>query len=225
MALLLPSCIDYAVCYHAALRLGAVTSGVNPRLGAKNGPRSLASAVDDNRRLSPTTACQRRQLHGGQVIDALRGDRDPQRWLPPDAADPAPKLPKLDPSDPVAIVWTGGSTGTPKGALFDHDNLRAVAAGTDVLSSARRPAPVATPVRPRRLHDEGLGRDLQDDRHDHHPDSMERRARRSGSWRREGDSRTGSPDPVGARPRPPGYRERRPVEPACRRHRRVAGPP
>ena len=33
VALLLPSSIDYAVCYHASLRLGAVTSGVNPRLG------------------------------------------------------------------------------------------------------------------------------------------------------------------------------------------------
>ena len=34
VALVLPSSIDYAVCYHAALRLGAVTSGVNPRLGS-----------------------------------------------------------------------------------------------------------------------------------------------------------------------------------------------
>ncbi len=33
VALLLPSSIDYAACYHGALRLGAVTSGVNPRLG------------------------------------------------------------------------------------------------------------------------------------------------------------------------------------------------
>jgi len=37
----------------------------------------------------------------------------------------------------VAVVWTGGSTGIPKGALFDHRNLEAVAAGTDVLSSPR----------------------------------------------------------------------------------------
>ena len=40
----------------------------------------------------------------------------------------------LDADDPVAIVWTSGSTGVPKGAVFDHANLRAVAAGTDVLS-------------------------------------------------------------------------------------------
>jgi acyl-CoA synthetase (AMP-forming)/AMP-acid ligase II len=34
----------------------------------------------------------------------------------------------------VCIVWTSGSTGRPKGALFDHRNLAAVSAGTDVLS-------------------------------------------------------------------------------------------
>ncbi len=32
------------------------------------------------------------------------------------------------------MVWTSGTTGLPKGAVFDHDNLRAVAEGTDVLS-------------------------------------------------------------------------------------------
>jgi acyl-CoA synthetase (AMP-forming)/AMP-acid ligase II len=34
VCLLLPSCIDYAVLYAALLRLGAITSGINPRMGA-----------------------------------------------------------------------------------------------------------------------------------------------------------------------------------------------
>ena len=34
VCLVVPSSIDYMVCYAAAARLGAVTSGVNPRLGA-----------------------------------------------------------------------------------------------------------------------------------------------------------------------------------------------
>jgi acyl-CoA synthetase (AMP-forming)/AMP-acid ligase II len=51
------------------------------------------------------------------------------------AAAGAPgRLPLLDEHQVVAVVWTSGSTGVPKGAVFDHANLRAVAAGTDVLS-------------------------------------------------------------------------------------------
>jgi acyl-CoA synthetase (AMP-forming)/AMP-acid ligase II len=55
--------------------------------------------------------------------------------------------PGLDERDPVAIVWTSGSTGVPKGAVFDHANLRAVAAGTDVLSQPgdRRLSPLPFP--------------------------------------------------------------------------------
>src|SRR6185437_15714980 len=34
VCVLLPSSIDYAVLYAAALRLGAITSGINPRMGA-----------------------------------------------------------------------------------------------------------------------------------------------------------------------------------------------
>ena len=41
VALVLPSSIDYAVCYQAAMRLGAITSGINPRLG----PAEVASVL------------------------------------------------------------------------------------------------------------------------------------------------------------------------------------
>ncbi len=57
---------------------------------------------------------------------------------------PPSAWPELSASDPVAVVWTSGTTGLPKGAVFDHDNLRAVAEGTDVLSEAgdRRLSPL-----------------------------------------------------------------------------------
>jgi acyl-CoA synthetase (AMP-forming)/AMP-acid ligase II len=54
-----------------------------------------------------------------------------------EARDGRPPIhrPFLSSSDPVAVVWTSGTTGLPKGAVFDHDCLAAVAAGTDVLSA------------------------------------------------------------------------------------------
>src|SRR6516165_3117844 len=42
VCLLLPSCIDYAVLYAALQRLGAITSGINPRMGATE----IAAIVD-----------------------------------------------------------------------------------------------------------------------------------------------------------------------------------
>src|SRR3954451_15437506 len=42
VVVVLPSSIDYAVCYQAAMRLGAITSGINPRLGA----REVASIME-----------------------------------------------------------------------------------------------------------------------------------------------------------------------------------
>jgi acyl-CoA synthetase (AMP-forming)/AMP-acid ligase II len=129
VALLVPSSIDYAVCYHAALRLGAITSGINPRLGPSEQAsiferlRPFVTVVEDEHTAlaSPTIARSEvaNAIHEGSAGKGM----------------PAPPLPALDPSDPVAVVWTGGSTGIPKGALFDHRNLEAVAAGTDVLSS------------------------------------------------------------------------------------------
>src|ERR1700722_2087809 len=70
VARLLPSCVDYAICYLAAMRLGAITSGINPRLG----PGEVASilrrsdsrvlVIDDDRESAPSSAAlvRRREL-------------------------------------------------------------------------------------------------------------------------------------------------------------------
>src|SRR5438309_1040534 len=47
VALLLPSSADYAICYQAIMRLGAITTGINSRLGANE----VASILE---RTSPT---------------------------------------------------------------------------------------------------------------------------------------------------------------------------
>ena len=126
VCLLLPSCIEYAVLYAALLRLGAITSGINPRMGAGE----VASVVE---RAAPVLLVADLEAAPLPDIEALEvaeradvrsswGDEPPRHW------------PELAPHDPVAVVWTSGTTGTPKGAVFDHANLAAVARGTDVLS-------------------------------------------------------------------------------------------
>jgi acyl-CoA synthetase (AMP-forming)/AMP-acid ligase II len=110
VALILPSSTDYAVCYQAAMRLRAITTGINPRLG----PAEVASILE---RTSPRV-----------VVRA-----DDLASLRTHYARAAPALPRTRPDDPVAICWTSGTTGSPKGAVFDHDNLAAVAVGAGAM--------------------------------------------------------------------------------------------
>ena len=111
VALHLPSSIEYAVCYQAAMRRRAITTGINPRLG----PSEVASILDR------TSA---RVVLRDQDLDDVRAafGREPLAALDP-----------CEPDDPVAIVWTSGTTGLPKGAVFDHRNLAAVAVGAGAL--------------------------------------------------------------------------------------------
>jgi acyl-CoA synthetase (AMP-forming)/AMP-acid ligase II len=135
VCLVLPSSIDYVVCYAAAVRLGAITSGINPRLGAAEArsilerTRPVVTIVDEGS--SPPGGPAGTVLDRSAVRTGAKGP-PPAQW-PPRVA-----------SDPVAVVWTSGTTGLPKGAVFDHRRLRAVAEGTDVLSEAgdRRLSPL-----------------------------------------------------------------------------------
>ena len=125
VGLLLPSCIDYAVLYAALQRLGAITSGINPRMGS----REVASVLE---RAAPVLLVVDADVARPEETDVPQVTRAEiaAAW---DGAPP-PAWPELGPHDPVAVVWTSGTTGRPKGALFDHANLAAVARGTDVLS-------------------------------------------------------------------------------------------
>jgi acyl-CoA synthetase (AMP-forming)/AMP-acid ligase II len=108
VALALPPSIDYAIACAGALRLGAVASGINTRLG----PRETAAIV---------AGCEPRLV----VDDAfeLRG-----RMGPPPSPD------GIAPDDPAVIIWTSGTTGMPKGAWFDHRNLAAAVRTAGVMS-------------------------------------------------------------------------------------------
>ncbi|WP_330255082.1 acyl--CoA ligase [Nocardia sp. NBC_00565] len=128
VALMLPSCIDYAVCYAAAAMLGAITTGLNPRLG----PREIAAVLDQaapvlvirdtgNDQLPPVpaglTELARSDLATGRAdADSLSAQTIQRKF-------------------PVSIVFTSGTTGLPKGAWFDADNLAASAAAAGVMSA------------------------------------------------------------------------------------------
>lgn len=137
VALMLPSSIDYAVCYAALARLGAVSTGLNTRLG----PREVAGVLEQAR---PALV----------IRDASAGLPEPPPGTPvleraelaatfdgPGPTEPA----EVVPSDPVVIIWTSGTTGTPKGAWFDHTNLAASAAASGVMSAPYDRRLVATP--------------------------------------------------------------------------------
>jgi acyl-CoA synthetase (AMP-forming)/AMP-acid ligase II len=99
VAIALPPSIDYAVACAAALRLGAVVTGINTRLG-----RRETSAI--------VAACRPRL-----VIDDASMLQGPAR--------PSQALVGAEPDDPAVIIWTSGTTGLPKGAWFDSRNLAA----------------------------------------------------------------------------------------------------
>jgi acyl-CoA synthetase (AMP-forming)/AMP-acid ligase II len=139
VCLLVPSSIDYALCYHAAARLGAITTGVNLRMGAVEQASITArvqpavTVVDTEVVPEGSVPAGSGRVVGRAELGDARGQRAPARVV--------------DERDPVTIVWTSGSTGAPKGAVFDHANLRAVAAGTDALSQPgdRRLSPLPFP--------------------------------------------------------------------------------
>jgi acyl-CoA synthetase (AMP-forming)/AMP-acid ligase II len=140
VCLLLPSSIDYAVCFQAAARIGAITTGVNLRLGA-------AEQAAITARVSPAVTVVDTDVVAREAVPPQSGRIVARGALGAARDHAAPRQSTFDSRDLVAIVWTSGSTGVPKGAVFDHANLRAVAAGTDVLSQPgdRRLSPLPFP--------------------------------------------------------------------------------
>ena len=121
VAVMLPNSIDYAIAYHAAIRAGAITTGVNPRLGKSEIAHIFA------------------KVHPAHVFDGPLPD------LP--GGDPHWRAAEAKPTDPVTIVWTGGTTGLPKGAWFDHTCMKAYSPGAVPLSEHgdRRLSPLPFP--------------------------------------------------------------------------------
>lgn len=138
--MLLPNGTDYAVSCAALVQLGAVSAGINPRLGPVEMDAVAAGSQAAFVLRDPVLACGQalRRLPTIEV-DQLRRFRETPAQAPP--------APELQPADLVTIVWTSGTTGLPKGACFDHDALRAAVGSAGVMAAAfdRRllPTPLA----------------------------------------------------------------------------------
>jgi acyl-CoA synthetase (AMP-forming)/AMP-acid ligase II len=138
VALVLGACADFAVCYQAAMRLGAVTSPLNPRLGAREMTSIFQRTAPRVTVLDPALASLPPQSFPGHVL--MRSDLE---GVVAAGGRPA-SLPSLGLEDVAAIVWTSGTTGVPKGAVFDQGCFQDMAHGAGVLSAPgdRRLSPV-----------------------------------------------------------------------------------
>lgn len=116
--------IDYAICYQAALRLGAIASGINLRLG----PPEQLSIVS---RLRPTVTITDVDTVVPGPTGRLLSRADLAAAY---AIDPDYGAPRLGADDVVAVVWTSGTTDAPKGAVYDHRRLAAMARGAGPMS-------------------------------------------------------------------------------------------
>lgn len=152
VVLMLPSGQDFASAYLAALRLGAVVSAINPRLG----PAEIAHILGkcEPKAVITDTPGRLEQVTGATVLTpslARNGDgRDVPDWAATDATAPA------------AVVWTTGSTGMPKGAWFDHETLAFIGANLGPLSARHdrklMPVPFAHTAYVTRVYDQLLHR-------------------------------------------------------------------
>jgi acyl-CoA synthetase (AMP-forming)/AMP-acid ligase II len=118
VSLLLSSTIKFATCYLGALRVGAITSALNLRLG----PAEKASILG---RTEPTVTVVGDGVEVPEGVDAGRTIHVSELGHA-FAADPPASLPPLTPTDPACVVWTSGTTGEPKGAVFDHETMAAI---------------------------------------------------------------------------------------------------
>jgi acyl-CoA synthetase (AMP-forming)/AMP-acid ligase II len=147
VCLLLPSSAEFAVCYLAAMRLGAIVTAANPRLSHAEIAHILAKA-------EPTI-----------VIADKPAGHDVRTTTPAELLNvgvPATEFTAIASDSPAVIVWTTGTTGMPKGAWFDHDSLWHIASNIGPLSAPGdrklMPIPFAHVAYMTRIYDQLLHR-------------------------------------------------------------------
>jgi len=139
VAICAPNCPEYAVVFHAVLRLGAILTTINPAYTTHEIAFQLRDA---NAVLVITVAAL-----AARVAEAIAATGRPIRIA---AIDDAPGLPTLaaiavdadpppvalDPATDVAVLpYSSGTTGLPKGVMLTHRNLVANLVQVDALET------------------------------------------------------------------------------------------
>jgi acyl-CoA synthetase (AMP-forming)/AMP-acid ligase II len=141
VAMILPSSIDYSICYAAILRAGAIATGISLRLGPREFESILQKAdasaiiIDASATTTPLP-----QLRAGTIV--ISHAELPAAYEHEGLAN---QRPKRSSDDAAVIVWTSGTTGVPKGAWFDHRNLEAAVKSAGVMSAPFDRKLVGTP--------------------------------------------------------------------------------
>ncbi|HEX3705875.1 MAG TPA: class I adenylate-forming enzyme family protein [Mycobacteriales bacterium] len=137
VAIMLPPSIDFAICYAAIIRCGAVATALNLRLGPLETAAIIAAcepAIVIHDKIEAAVPPTDAALIERTELDAICS----REGL-------GPRRPHVEASDPAVIIWTSGTTGIPKGAWFDHDNLAAAVASAGVMAARHDRRLVATP--------------------------------------------------------------------------------
>jgi acyl-CoA synthetase (AMP-forming)/AMP-acid ligase II len=128
VALMLPPSIDFAIAYAAALRVGAVATALNTRLG----PREVAGIIE---RCQPALVVRDGSLGLPPIPPSVPTLARDELAAATRAWPLGDRRPTRRPDDPAVIIWTSGTTGTPKGAWFDHRGLAAAVGTAGVMAA------------------------------------------------------------------------------------------
>jgi acyl-CoA synthetase (AMP-forming)/AMP-acid ligase II len=127
VALGAPNSPEFAVAFHAIVRLGAVVTPVNPANTSHEIARQLedsgAKLLVASAALADKARAAIREAARPIDIVTIDGSADGLRSLESIAIDGEPPQVRIDPADVVVLPYSSGTTGLPKGVMLTHRNI------------------------------------------------------------------------------------------------------
>jgi acyl-CoA synthetase (AMP-forming)/AMP-acid ligase II len=127
IALSAPNSPEFAVAFHAIVRLGAIVTPANPA----NTSHEIAHQLDDSgakvlvasAALADKARAAIRETGRPIELVTIDGTADGARSLESIALDAEPPAVEIDPADVVVLPYSSGTTGLPKGVMLTHRNV------------------------------------------------------------------------------------------------------